>query len=140
MKVVYLSLMCLMSSVVLAIPKDIYVQNGSKKIKFEVQTWEIDTDPATGKKYETWKPIPNQPAYIIEPNGRQRVTLFKGPGKYTFLITFVGLEQGSYVPMQPVVIEPNTIMFTIDDKWETEQYNYVYKPEPEVPCRGPGCW
>lgn len=124
-----------------AAPVTMQVKNGSKKIKLEVQASVID--PKT--KINNFYPIPGQLSYILEPNEEKNITIVNGPGSYTFVITFVGLERAGFLTLI-IEVKSNGQKYVIDNAWETSWYNknadYIKQmdtPEPEAPCIGVGC-
>lgn len=136
MTIRYLMIASFLSAVAVldAAPVTMQVKNGSKKIKLDVQTSVID--PTT--KINNFYAIPGQPSYTLEPNETKNITIVNGPGSYTFVITFVGLERGGFLT-RIIEVKSNGQKYVIDDAWETKQYNifadYIKKmdtPEPEV--------
>ncbi|MFI5333192.1 MAG: hypothetical protein ACHQVS_03770 [Candidatus Babeliales bacterium] len=135
MKMRYVMVVSLMGIVMVldATPKTVSVKNGSKKIRLQVQTATLEYTGVI-----TPYVIKGQADYILEPNQVKNIVILNGPGSYTFVITFVGLERGGYATL-PVEIKPNTTGVVIDDAWEIKQYNYIAAyikqmdtPEPEV--------
>lgn len=134
MKIRYLVVASLMSMGALldAAPKQMQVKNGSKEIKFEIQTRAIDN-----AGINQFAPIKNQPSYTFKPNETKNITIVNGPGSYTAVITFIGLERAG-ISTLPLEVKSNTTLFPIDDAWEKYQYNYkvdfikqMDTPEPE---------
>ena len=115
-----------------AAPVTMQVKNGSKKIKLDVQTSVVT-------------PIAGQQSYTFAPNETKNIVVLNGPGSYTFVITFVGLERAGILT-PTVEVKSNGQKYVIDDAWETSWYNkyvdYIKQmdtPEPEAPCIGVGC-